>query len=59
MYNEENQANNPNLGMLKTTRMGAKDMTKIMELCIKNGYLLLIEDMSEQIEPIFEPILLN
>ena len=39
--------------------MGAKDMLKSMELCIKNGYQLLIEDMGEQIEPAFEPVLLN
>ena len=30
-----------------------------MELCIKNGYQLLIEDMGEYIEPAFEPVLLN
>ena len=39
--------------------MGASNMTNVMALCIKNGYALLIEDMTEQIEPIFEPILLN
>ncbi len=39
--------------------MGAKDMIKTMELCIKNGYQLLIEDMGEFTEPAFEPVLLD
>lgn len=39
--------------------MGAKDMIKTMELCIKNGYQFLIEDMGEYTEPAFEPVLLN
>ena len=59
MFTEENLAILKDAGQLKITRMGAKDMIKIMELCIKNGYQLLIEDMGEQIEPAFEPVLLN
>ena len=60
MYAEgENNQNQKGFGLLKITRMGAKDMLKIMEQCIKNGYQLLIEDMKETTEPAFEPVLLN
>ena len=59
MYLDENFGNNKDLGILKITRMGSKDMIKTMELCIKNGYQLLIEDMGEFTEPAFEPVLLN
>lgn len=59
MYSEENLIINKDTGTLKITRMGAKDMIKTMELCIKNGYQLLIEDMGEYTEPAFEPVLLN
>jgi hypothetical protein len=38
MYADENTAGSKDIGILKITRMGAKDMLKIMELCIKNGY---------------------
>jgi hypothetical protein len=47
MYNEENLATAKDSGQLKITRMGARDMIRTMELCIKNGYQLLIEDMGE------------
>jgi len=30
-----------------------------LEMCIKQGSYLLIEDMPEQIDPILEPILMN
>jgi len=59
MYSDENIASSRDIGQLKITRMGAKDMIKTMELCIKNGYQLLIEDMGEFTEPAFEPVLLN
>jgi len=38
MFAEENIANQRDVGQLKVTRMGAKDMIKTMEFCIKNGY---------------------
>ena len=59
LYSDENTLQQKEIGQLKITRMGAKDMIKQMELCIKNGYQLLIEDMGEYIEPAFEPVLLN
>lgn len=59
MYSEENLATAKDAGQLKITRMGARDMIRTMELCIKNGYQLLIEDMGEMTEPAFEPVLLN
>ena len=59
MYAEENVKEHKNVGQLIITRMGAKDLLKKMELCIKNGYQILIEDMAEHTEPAFEPVLLN
>ena len=38
MYAEENIQGSKDIGILKIVRMGAKDMIKAMELCIKNGY---------------------
>ena len=38
MYSEENIAPSKDVGQLKITRMGAKDMIRTMEQCIKNGY---------------------
>jgi hypothetical protein len=62
MYSEENLAGQKDIGALKITRMGPKEMGKIqkvMEMSIKNGYQMLIEDMTESTEPMFEPVLLN
>ncbi len=49
----------PNKVNLHIIRFGHKDMLKKIELCIKNGLSLMIEDMGETTEPSMEPILLN
>ena len=49
MYTEENIAGQKDVGRLFITRNESKEMNKLMEQCIKNGYQLLIEDMGESI----------
>lgn len=42
---------------LKCVRLGAKSMIREMEICIENGYSVMIENMDERIDAILMPII--
>jgi len=44
---------------IRTSKMNAQDMGRVLESCIRNNEPLMIEDMDSTFESILEPLLMK